>query len=179
MHVNNSKSAVERGGEGSGDFINVTIKFTWTPYNALHNLVPRSYRVTDWNVILPVKGLVTRLALQYSDDPSPPPSLTFYDLPSTVVVCNYHYWKYMQVIRLIHTSAKFEWSRTASFFFYYWTTIGLFKWNFSFEYMFSIFYQCNINNLPVEKNRTEGGGEGRGQRGSERDNFHSSPFRLC
>ena len=37
-------------------------------------------------MILPVKGLVTRLALQYSDDPSPPPSLTFYDLPSTVVV---------------------------------------------------------------------------------------------
>ena len=116
VHVNNSKSPVERGGEGSGDFINVTIKFTWTPYNALHNLVPRSYRVTDWNVILPVKGLVTRLALQYSDDPSPPPSLTFYDLPSTVVVCNYQCWKYMQVIRLIHTTAKFERSRTASLF---------------------------------------------------------------
>ena len=110
------QSPVERGGEGSGDFINVTIKFTWTPYNALHNLVPRSYRVTDWNVILPVKGLVTRLALQYSDDPSPPPSLTFYDLPSTVVVCNYQYCKYMQVIRLIHTTAKFERSRTASLF---------------------------------------------------------------
>ena len=145
LHVNNSKSPVERGGEGSGDFINVTIKFTWTPYNALHNLVPRSYRVTDWNVILPVKGLVTRLALQYSDDPSPSPSSTFYDLLSMVVVCNYQCWKYMQVIRSIHTTAKFERSRTASLF-YYWTTTGLFKWNFSFEYMFSIFYQCNINN---------------------------------
>ena len=51
VHGNNSKSPVERGGEGSEDFVNVTIKFTWTPYKALHNLVPRSYRVTDWNAV--------------------------------------------------------------------------------------------------------------------------------
>ena len=28
VHGNNSKSPVERGGEGSEDFVNVTIKFT-------------------------------------------------------------------------------------------------------------------------------------------------------
>ena len=64
-----------RGGEGSEDFVSVTIKFTWTPYNALHNLVPRSYRVTDWNVILPVKGLVTRLG----------PAVFWWSLPSTFI----------------------------------------------------------------------------------------------
>ena len=76
----------------------------------------------------------------WNDDPSPPPSFTFYDLLSMVVVCNYHYWKYMQVIRSIHTTAKFERSRTASLF-YYWTTTGLFKWNFSFEYTKWIFHE--------------------------------------
>ena len=73
VHVNNSKSTVEGGGKESGDFGSVTIKFTWTPYNALHNLVPRSYRVTDWNVILPLRGLVTRLG----------PAVFWWSRPST------------------------------------------------------------------------------------------------
>ena len=75
VHVNNSKSTVERGGKESEDFGSVTIKFTWTPYNALHNLVPRSYRVTDWNVILPLKGLVTRLG----------PAVFWWSRPSTFI----------------------------------------------------------------------------------------------
>ena len=66
---------MEGGGKESEDFGSVTIKFTWTPYNALHNLVPRSYRVTDWNVILPLKGLVTRLG----------PAVFWLSFPSTFI----------------------------------------------------------------------------------------------
>ena len=65
---------------------NAPNKFSWRmrnkmplcyliPNMALHNFVPRSYRVTDWNVILPVKGLGTRLGT----------AVFWWSLPSTFI----------------------------------------------------------------------------------------------
>ena len=163
VHVNNSKSTVEGGGKESEDFGSVTIKFTWTPYNAQHDLVPRSYRVTDWNVILPLKGLVTRLgtAVFWWSRPS-----TFIDFLWFPVYSNYmqlSILKIYEVIRSIHATAKFERSRTESFFFIterplaFWSEI--LALNTCFWYSTNVIWITNQSKKTVR--REEGRGEGR------------------